>query len=111
MPKTWKKGIMQTTAALGGSSAVIHARVCATLASTLRWVSITPFGVPVEPVVYCSTARSSAATATAGAGGPGRSSSSSARGALTPGGTGSFFSSPCTELTQRCATGTRGSTL
>ena len=60
IPKTWKKGMTQTTPALGSSLARIHAMVCATLASRLRWDNITPLGVPVAPLVYCSTASSSA---------------------------------------------------
>ena len=32
-------------------------RVCATLATRLRWVSITPLGLPVVPELYGSTAR------------------------------------------------------
>lgn len=36
----------------------------ARLASTARWVSITPRGAPVEPEVYCKSARSSGPAAT-----------------------------------------------
>jgi hypothetical protein len=36
-----------------------HARACAALESRLRWVSEAPFGVPVVPLVYWMSARSS----------------------------------------------------
>ena len=40
--------------------APISALHCNMLATRLRWVSMAPFGDPVVPPVYCSTATSSA---------------------------------------------------
>ena len=51
----WKNGSTARTT----SSATIpcSGRICATLATRLRWVSITPLGLPVVPELYGSTAR------------------------------------------------------
>src|SRR5581483_10036394 len=57
----------------------VHDSFCRMFAQMLRWVSIAPFGVPVVPPVYCSTATSAGSIVTFGSadGGTGRSRSAS----------------------------------
>src|SRR5207247_1798873 len=58
-PYTWNRGIAPSTRSDPCAPAGNHAAVCVAFATRLRWVSIAPFGVPVVPPVYCSTATSS----------------------------------------------------
>ena len=51
---------------LPGSKSTAQALICAVLAVRFACVSIAPFGVPVVPPVYCSTATSSSGSIATG---------------------------------------------
>ena len=65
-PYTWKKGATLRNRSSPSLRSVSQLRIWVKLATRFRWVSIAPFGTPVVPPVYCSTARSSGATFTPG---------------------------------------------
>jgi hypothetical protein len=70
----WKNG--RTAMIRSSSCRSISARVCATLATRLRWLSMTPLGRPVVPLEYGRVTRSfagSMSTWTEGASAPRRS--------------------------------------
>src|SRR5437773_9549836 len=58
-PYTWNSGIAPRTRSEPGDFVANQATVCIAFATRFRWVSIAPFGVPVVPPVYWSTATSS----------------------------------------------------
>jgi hypothetical protein len=47
MPKMWKNGSTANARVPGSTS--VTARSCCRLATRLRWVRITPFGLPLVP--------------------------------------------------------------
>ena len=49
VPATWNIG--QTCSQRSSQECPVTARLCSALASRLRWLSITPLGVPVVPPV------------------------------------------------------------
>ena len=55
-PMSWKNGSQLTTTA--SPPWPNRPRICSWFAIRLRWLTITPRGDPVEPDVYCSSARS-----------------------------------------------------
>ncbi len=59
MAKTWNSGSTPSTRSTTCGGRFRHAFTWATLMAMLAWVSMAPFGVPVVPPVYCSTAMAS----------------------------------------------------
>ena len=77
--KTWKNGSTASTRSCPGFTSLNQRRICTVFAYRLAWVSIAPFGVPVVPPVYCSTAMSSCGSIVTGCNGSVHAANSGSR--------------------------------
>src|SRR5699024_6665467 len=66
IPYTWKKGRTPSIVSLFFSNLYTQDVHISTLETKLKWVSITPFGLPVVPPVYCNKAKSSSGSTSTG---------------------------------------------